>query len=177
MVLRCFRVDRGPEGKPTLDLVDACSPEQHSRQAAFLVLLWLGVSLRVSVVGVAAASICLGGCGGAGRTVKAINASALTRLGGTHACHASQLRIKTFHSYAGLGTSGALIAFTNDSPATCELTGWPRLGQLPSSSCLRVVTHTRSSRLPTTLVRERRDARSRTDGCASRRPLVGGVWC
>lgn len=42
-------------------------------------------------------------------------------------CRASQLKIKTIHSYAGLAHSGAYIAFTNQSPVRCELTGWPKL--------------------------------------------------
>jgi hypothetical protein len=42
-------------------------------------------------------------------------------------CRTSQLKITTIHSGAGLGTSGAYIAFANESGAACQLTGWPRV--------------------------------------------------
>jgi hypothetical protein len=80
------------------------------------------------VVVVAAASIYLGGCGDATRTVRATNATAMTQIPRRgHACHTSQLSIRTFHSFAGLDHSGAYIAFTNQSRTACELTGWPKL--------------------------------------------------
>jgi hypothetical protein len=86
------------------------------------------VRLRISVVVVAAASVWLGGCGDANRTVKATNAAAITQMPrGTHRCHTSLLRIRTFHSFAGLNHSGAYIAFTNHSRTACELKGWPKL--------------------------------------------------
>ncbi len=75
-----------------------------------------------------AVSVCLGGCGAANHTVRGTNAAAITQLPrGTHACHTSQLRIRTFHSFAGLGHSGAYIAFTNQSRTACDLRGWPKL--------------------------------------------------
>jgi hypothetical protein len=77
---------------------------------------------------VVAVSICLSGCGAARHTVRATSAAAITQMArGTHRCHAAQLRIRTFHSFAGLGHSGAYIAFRNQSRIACELTGWPKL--------------------------------------------------
>jgi hypothetical protein len=77
---------------------------------------------------VVAVSICLSGCGAATHTVRATNAAAITQMPRrTHACHTSQLRITTVHSFAGLGHSGAYIAFTNRSRISCAVTGWPKL--------------------------------------------------
>jgi uncharacterized protein DUF4232 len=44
-----------------------------------------------------------------------------------HSCSTRQLKITTIHSFAGLGHSGAYIAFTNESRRTCALRGWPKL--------------------------------------------------
>jgi hypothetical protein len=86
------------------------------------------VRLRISVVVVIAVSICLSGCGAASHTVRATNAAAITQMPrGTHRCHTSLLRIRTFRSFAGLNHSGAYIAFTNRGRTACELKGWPKL--------------------------------------------------
>jgi hypothetical protein len=42
-------------------------------------------------------------------------------------CRTGQLSIRTAHSFAGLGTAGAYITFTNRSGRTCRLTGWPHV--------------------------------------------------
>jgi hypothetical protein len=42
-------------------------------------------------------------------------------------CRTGQLSIRTGHSFAGLGTAGAVISFTNRSHRPCRLTGWPHV--------------------------------------------------
>lgn len=40
-------------------------------------------------------------------------------------CERSELSVRVRHSFAGLGTAGAYIAFTNRSDRSCWLAGWP----------------------------------------------------
>jgi hypothetical protein len=58
---------------------------------------------------------------------------ATAELALTRACRTSQLQITTIYSYAGLGSSGAYISFTNQSRTPCELTGWPKLVAITSA--------------------------------------------
>lgn len=80
------------------------------------------------MVAVAAAGVFLSGCGDASRPARGLRVGGIAEIpSGTRACRASQLKIRTIHSSAGLGKAGAYIAFTNVSRAACELTGWPKL--------------------------------------------------
>lgn len=49
-------------------------------------------------------------------------------------CRTRQLSIRTGHSFAGLGTAGAYIRFTNQSHSTCQMSGWPRVVAVTTTS-------------------------------------------
>jgi hypothetical protein len=59
-------------------------------------------------------------------------------------CATAQLHFWVSHSGAGLGTVGGYLAFTNEGPAACRLSGWPTLTALrPGGSTTAV--HVRST--------------------------------
>jgi hypothetical protein len=96
------------------------------RSAVRLLVACAVVAFAVlGAVGMAAA----GGGGGSGTEASTASRDRTgTRL--AHArpiCRTSQLKIITGHSFAGLGTAGANIRFTNRSSKSCELHRWPTL--------------------------------------------------
>jgi Protein of unknown function (DUF4232) len=86
--------------------------------------------------------------------VKGIGVAALTLVGLALAgpaqpestlrtCSTAQLHIWVTHTFAGLGTVGGYLAFTNRTEAECSLHGWPTLTALrpgASSTAVRVRT-------------------------------------
>jgi hypothetical protein len=55
-------------------------------------------------------------------------------------CRLAQLTVSTRHSFAGLGSARAYIAFTNRSPRPCQMSGWPRVVGITAKG-IRVRTH------------------------------------
>lgn len=74
---------------------------------------------------------------------------AITTAGATHggvtACAASQLRIALTRTGALAGQAGGYLRFTNDSHATCRITGWPVVAGLTSSGNATTLRHARST--------------------------------
>jgi hypothetical protein len=78
----------------------------------------------------------------------ATNSSAITAgktEGGISACTTSQLRITLTYTGALGGQAGGYLKFTNDSHATCSLTGWPVVAGVTANGHATTLRHARST--------------------------------
>jgi hypothetical protein len=71
-----------------------------------------------------AVALTLAGCGNAG-TITKNSASATTTTAPIEACASDQIHVKYGRGLAGEGEEGAVILFTNISPITCTMSGYP----------------------------------------------------
>ena len=74
------------------------------------------VALAMGALSLALVAI---GCGSAGAT------SSRRSAGEVATCTASELKIGLVRSFAGLGSAGGIIGFTNRGTSACRLSGWP----------------------------------------------------
>ena len=65
--------------------------------------------------------------------------------GGTAACATSQLKVALVDTGALAGQAGGYLRFTNDSHATCRVTGWPVVAGLTASGKAAALRHARST--------------------------------
>jgi hypothetical protein len=68
-----------------------------------------------------------------------------TTAGSVTACGASQLRIALTNTGALGGQAGGYLRFTNDSRATCSLTGWPVVAGVTASGKTTTFRHAQST--------------------------------
>ena len=89
------------------------------------------VALAMGALSLALVAI---GCGSAGAT------SSRRSAGEVATCTASELKIGLVRSFAGLGSAGGIIGFTNRGTSACRLSGWPTFQALGANG--RVVKGT-----------------------------------
>jgi hypothetical protein len=71
--------------------------------------------------------------------------AARTAAGGVTACGTPQLRIALTNTGALGGQAGGYLRFTNDTRATCSLTGWPVVAGVTASGKTTTFRHARST--------------------------------
>lgn len=117
-----------------------------------------------AAAGALAATVCVlpvAACGGqhaqgspsaratsSGTAVAATSSSAITARkteGGVSACTTSQLRIALTYTGALAGQAGGYLRFTNDSHATCSLTGWPVVAGVTANGQAATFRHAQST--------------------------------
>lgn len=103
-----------------------------------------------SVLTAAACVLAIAACGRLGApgvTAGSATTGAATTgtKGGVTACAASQLRIALTDTGALAGQAGGYLRFTNDSRATCSLTGWPVVAGVTASGKVTPFRHARST--------------------------------
>jgi hypothetical protein len=104
---------------------------------------------RPGAPGAAAGPVASRATATAGRTAGAASSGPSTAAGrakgGVTACAASQLRIVLTYTGAVAGQAGGYLRFTNDSRATCSLTGWPVVAGVTAGGKVTTFRHARST--------------------------------
>lgn len=107
-----------------------------------------GRTAAVGALAVAACGLAVAACGGQdppGAASSPATSPSSPSAPRTSACRAAQLKIRLTYTGAVGGQAGGYLQFTNDSRASCRLSGWPAVTGLTAAAAATPLRHAQST--------------------------------